>query len=449
MSTIQSRRGLDLPIDGAANSPDIYATTSPERVALLPTESWGIKVKMLAQVGDAIQLGTPLYCDRRDEAAVFGSPGSGTLVAVNRGERRAVQSVVVELDGESSHQAFSQPDLGKAGQDEVRGALLRSGLWPALRQRPYDRVAHSEGKPRAILVVATDSRPLAPAPLDVLAGREAEFLFGMRVLDKLADGPTWLCHAKGEDWSHLAPEGVNTQSFGGPHPAGTPGYVIHKLAPVGPAHTTWYVGYQDVADIGHLFLTGKYPTERVVALVGPMLRQPRLIRTRRGADLQVLLKGEFEAAQPRVIDGSVLEGREHVPGAPSGYLGRYCNQITVIEGRTNRELLTWALPMAGRFSDSNTVLDKFVSSRFNFDADTNGSLRAIVPVGMYERVMPMDILPTQLIKALASHDLESAEKLGVLELGEEDLALCQYVDPSKQPLTDMLRTMLTRIEKEG
>lgn len=449
MSIIQSRRGLDLPIHGAADSNTVHPGPAPSRVALLPQESQGIKVKLLANEGDRVRIGTPLFCDRRDEAAVYGSPGAGTLVAVNRGTRRMALSAVVELDKEEEHEPFQAPDLGSASADAVRAALLRSGLWPSLRQRPFDRVAVSTEQPKAVIVVAADSRPLAPAPLEVLSGRETEFEFGMRVLAKLTDAPTWLCHAKGEDWTHLAPAGVQAQSFGGPHPSGTPGYAIHKLAPVGTGSSTWYAGYQEVAEIGHLFLHGKYATERVVAVVGPVVREPKLVRARLGADLASLLKGEFEAAEPRVIAGSVLEGREHAIGSPQGFLGRYQNQISIIEGRTHRELLTWALPLSGRHTASNTSFDKFIRSRFQFDADTNGSLRAIVPIGMYERVMPMDILPTQLIKALASHDLETAEKLGVLELGEEDLALCQYVDPSKQPITDMLRTMLTRIEKEG
>lgn len=449
MRTIKSRRGLNVPIHGAVSSPDVHSTPTPSRVALLPQESWGIKVKMLAQVGDAVKLGTPLYCDRRDEAVLFGSPGAGKVVSINRGERRSVLSVVIELEQREEHESFQPCDPAKTDAADLRKALLYSGLWPVLRQRPYDKVAHSESEPVALIVTASDTRPLAPSPLAVIDGRESEFKYGLAVLAKLCSVPTYVCHAAGEDWGHLLPEGVQAQAFGGPHPSGTAGYQIHKLAPVGPQRVTWHVGYQDVADVGQLFLTGKQPTERVIALVGPVMREPRLIRTRRGVDLAPLCEGEYEAAEPRVVSGSLLEGSTSEPGSPTGYLGRYANQVSVMEGRTNRELLTWAKPIAGRFTQTNTLLDKFFRSRFKFDADANGGLRAIVPAGMYEKVMPLDILPTQLIKALASNDLESAEKLGVLEIAEEDLALCQFVDPSKQPLTDMLRTMLTRIEKEG
>ncbi|MFT7678258.1 MAG: Na+-transporting NADH:ubiquinone oxidoreductase subunit A [Planctomycetota bacterium] len=449
MSTIKSRRGLNVPIHGAASSLDVHTTPATSHVALLPQESWGIKVKMLAQVGDAVKLGTPLFCDRRDEAAVFGSPGAGKLVAVNRGHRRSVLSVVIELDHREEHEDFQVCDPSKTSAEDLRKALLYSGLWPVLRQRPYDKVANSEAQPSALIVTASDTRPLAPSPLAVIAGRETEFKYGLAVLAKLCGAPTWLCHAAGEDWNHLLSEGVRAQGFGGPHPSGTAGYQIHKLAPVGPQRSTWHVGYQDVADVGQLFMTGKQPTERVIALVGPVMREPRLLRTRRGADLAPLCKGEYEAAQPRVVSGSLLEGMICEPGSATGYLGRYANQVSIMEGRTDRELLGWVKPVAGRFTQTNTLLDKFFRSRFKFDADANGGLRAIVPAGMYEKVMPLDILPTQLIKALASNDLENAEKLGVLEIAEEDLALCQFVDPSKQPLTDMLRTMLTRIEKEG
>ncbi|MEZ6004937.1 MAG: NADH:ubiquinone reductase (Na(+)-transporting) subunit A [Planctomycetota bacterium] len=448
MPTIKTRRGLNIPIHGAAQSLEIQSAPAPKTVALLPQESWGIKVRMLAQEGDTVSIGTPLYADRRDEAAVFGSPAAGKVVAVNRGHRRAVLSVVIAVEGDACV-PISRLDAASADGDQVRKALLGAGLWPCFRQRPYDKVPHSASTPKAIVVQAYDSRPLAAPHMALLAGRKAAFQHGLALIHRLSGGRTFLCVQDGQPWGDWGVSGVNVQSFAGPHPAGTAGFSIHKMAPVGPGASTWYIDAQDVADIGETFSTGKIPTRHVVALTGPEAKNPRLVETRRGADIASLVTGESSASETRVLCGSVLEGRITTPGSPEGYLSRYANQVTLMEGATKREFLSWALPVAGRFTQTNTMFDKFFRSKFKFNADENGSLRAIVPIGQYEAVMPMDILPTQLIKALASHDLESAEKLGALELAEEDLALCQFVDPSKQPLTDMLRSMLTRIEKEG
>lgn len=446
MPTIKIRRGLDIPIHGAAPSTEITEAQPAQRVALLPQESWGIKVRLLVAEGDEVQIGTPLFVDRRDEAVLFGSPAAGRVVEINRGHRRAVLSVVIEPSGDA---CIPVPKLSdSASADEVRQALLASGLWPCLRRRPYDSVARSDESPRAIIAQAHDTRPLAAKPQDLLQGRKEAFRHGLALIHKLSGGKTFLAVDADAAWSEWTTPGVTVQAFSGPHPAGLPGTSIHHLAPAGPGVVTWHIDAQDVADIGETFLNGRIPTRRVVALTGPEAKNPRLVATQRGASTE-FARGESSAHSTRVLSGSVLDGRITNPGDDEGFLGRYANQVCLMEDSTEREMLAWALPVAGRFTQTNTMFDKFFRSKFKFNADENGSLRAIVPIGQFESVMPLDILPTQLIKALAGHDLEGAEKLGALELAEEDLALCQFVDPSKQPLTDMLRDMLTRIEKEG
>ncbi|HPF15328.1 MAG TPA: NADH:ubiquinone reductase (Na(+)-transporting) subunit A, partial [Planctomycetota bacterium] len=379
MPTIKNRRGLDIPIHGAAQSSAIQDAPEPTYVALMPPESWGIKVRLDVQVGDVVSIGTPLFADRRDEAAVFGSPAAGTVVAIHRGQRRKVLSVVIEVHGESCIPI--QPLNGAdANQDQVRTALLASGLWPCLRQRPYDRVALSTNTPRAIVVQAHDSRPLAAAPQALLAGRKEAFRAGLALLDKLSGGHTFLCVAHDANWNDWTSPGVKVQAFEGPHPSGTPGLSIHELAPVGAGRVTWYIDAQDVADIGETFSSGRIPTRRVVALTGPEAKTPRLIATRRGAQIDGLVRGESNAKETRVLCGSVLEGRICPPNEPEGFLSRYTNQITLMEGGTEREFLSWALPVAGRYTHTNTMLDKFFRKTFRFNADENGSLRAIVPV---------------------------------------------------------------------
>lgn len=449
MATITIKRGLDVPLHGALASHEAVDRLDVGRVALLPQESWGIKVRLLAREGDEVKVGTPLFCDRRDEAVLYTSPAAGTIKAIHRGERRVVHSIVIEARGFEDAVPFHPLDLRKSDRATVLAALAGSGLWPALRRRPFDRVAQTTDTPRAIVVQAYDSSPLAPDLRELVRGREQDVKAGLAVLKALTDGPVHLAVQAGKDWAACVADGSQVTEFEGPHPAGTAGTSIHHLAPAGAQRTTWYAGVQDVADIGRLFTTGKRPTTRVVAITGPEAKAPKLVRTRPGADIDLLLQGESTAREARVVNGSALWGTTANPASPTGFLGRYAQQLTLLENNVTRDLLGWALPVNGRFTKTNTVFDKFFRKRFKFDTDTNGSLRAIVPIGVYEAVMPLDVLPTQLIKSLACGDIEMAEKLGVLELAEEDLALCQFVDPCKVPITDWLRSMLTTIEKEG
>lgn len=449
MTDIQIKRGLDIPLPGALESHESADAPRAARVALLPPDYPGIKVQMLVQEGDDVLLGQPLFCDRRDPEVLYCSPSAGTVQAVNRGQRRAVLSVVVTAA--DADQQVELPKLNDSCDRETFvAALKQSGFWPCLRQRPFDKVAQSGETPRSLFVTAVDSNPLAVSPKELLAGRDEHFRLGLELLSKLPEGKTFLCTGAGEDWSAFLAAGVQQQGFKGPHPSGNVGVHIHHLDPVGQGRTAWHIGAQDVADIGEAFSTGRIPTARRVAVTGPAALDRRIARTRRGAETSVFSSHAPSSTRVRVVSGSLLSGSTAQPGSEGGYLGRYANQVTLIEDDPQRELLGWSAPVGKRWSLTNTYLAKFLRPRkLRYDTDLNGSLRAIVPIGSYEKVMPMDILPTQLIKALASDDLEGAEKLGVLELAEEDLALCQFVCPSKIAITDMLRAMLTRIEKEG
>ncbi len=449
MSVVKIRKGFDVPIHGGLESALVQDGPKIHHVALKPQEAWGIKVKLLVHIGQKVKLGEPLFYDKRDEAVLFTAPGAGEVVEINRGKRRMVQSVVIRLDDQEEQLPFDAVDPVRAEADEIRGHLLRSGLWPCLRQRPYDKIAHSAQDPRSIFVTAMETQPLAPPPLAALEGREAHFRAGLVALTKLCSGRVRLCTRAGEDWSAFQVDGVEHTQFEGKHPAGNAGVHINALDPVGPGRTVWHLGYQDLADIGEFLGTGRIPTARVCALVGPAVKQPSLMRTRRGASTADLTEGRLEAAQPRLISGSVLGGWTAKPASPYGYVGRWDNMLCVIDDAPKREFLGWLNPLGKRHTYTNSALAKFLRREYQFDSDTNGGDRAIVPIGSYDQVLPMDILATPLIKALAAGDLEGAEKLGVLELAEEDLALCEYVCPSKIPVTNLLRDMLERIEKEG
>lgn len=449
MSAIKIKRGLNLPITGSLQTTEVVKGPVIKHVALLPQEAVGIKVKLQCEVGQTVKVGTPLFFDKRNPQALFTSPSAGEVLAIHRGQRRAVLSVVVMVDESDAQVEFSPFDASKSSREELVDHLCRSGFWPCLRQRPFDSVPATDSTPQAIVVSAGDSSPLAPSPLLLLKGREEHFKAGMAALSKLTDGPTWLATHGGGDWGALLADGVKHQNFDGPHPAGNVGVAIHHLAPVGSEKVTWHIGYQDVADLGEFMATGKLPTERLIALVGPGVRQPKLMRTRKGAATGDLCALDTPFEKARFICGSALGGRVCPPSTETGYVGRYANMITVLNDQPKRRFLDWVHPFGKQHTVTNTLLAKFTNKAFDFDTDLNGGHRGIVPIGSYEEVMPMDILPTQLFRSLAGNDLEGSEKMGVLELAEEDIALCEYVCPSKLELGKMLRAMLTRIEKEG
>ncbi len=457
MTLIRIQRGLDLPVPGAVTSTDLQRVADPARVALLPQQSWGIKVQMLVQEGERVQVGTPLFADRRDETALYTSPAAGVVESVVRGEKRVVLAVIVRVDNFEDQAPLPTCDPTRASRTELVSVLAASGLWPALRQRPFDRVARTNDVPRSIFVTAIDTEPLAVSPREAVRGREPFFLNGLKALVKLAERGVWLCSSAEEDWSDLRSEngkplsGVQARMFRGPHPAGLVGTHIHFLDPVGAKRAVWHVAAQDVADIGEFLATGRLPTRRRIAVVGPAAAKRAFVETRRGAETALFQSfADSSHGAVRLICGSALSGRTAAPGTEAGWLGRWERQITFLSDAPERELLGWSAPIGKRYSITNVYPAKFLRAKsLVYDTDINGSPRAIVPIGLWERVMPLDVLPTQLIKALAADDFEDSEKLGALELAEEDLALCEYVDQSKTPVTALLRAMLTRMEKEG
>ncbi len=449
MPTIKIKKGLDLPISGALRSEEVSTGPPIEHVALLPQEAVGIKTRLLVQVGDAVQLGTPLFVDKRNEQAAFTSPAAGEVVAIHRGKRRAVLAVVVKVSGFEDQVPFTAADPEGLTAEQLSELMCRSGLWNSLRQRPYDKVPEVGSEARALFICAADSNPLAASPLSLLKGRADGFRAGLTALSKLAPGKTWLCtHGQG-DWTGLTPDGVQEQRFEGAHPAGNVGVHIHHLDPVGAGRVAWHIGFQDVADLGELLLSGKLPTVRRIALSGPAAKDPRVVETVRGAAMADLGANQAACDKPRFISGSVLAGATAEPGKETGFLGRYHNQIVVLDDAPQRAFLGWLNPFVKAHTVTNTALAKFTRKKFDYTTDVQGSLRAIVPIGSYEKVMPMEVMPTQLFRALCSNDLGLSEKLGVLELAEEDIALCEYVCPSKIAFGSLLRAMLTRIEKEG
>lgn len=442
-----ARKGLDLPISGAPDS-TISEAAQPNRVALLGHDYIGLRPRMLVGVGDAVRLGQPVFEDRTLDGVVFTAPAAGTVAAVHRGAKRAFQALVIDLGGDDATEFSAYSDTAGNARESVTQLLLESGLWTAFRTRPFSRTPMPGSVPHSIFVTAVDSHPLAPAPEKSIEGREEDFERGLAVLGQLTDGVVHLCVGKGSSIG-AGSSGAKVSQFAGKHPHGTVGFHIHMLDPVYRKKTVWHVGYTDVLRIGRLFRTGELDTSQLISVAGPMVKTPRLVRTRMGADTESLTQGELEDGESRVISGSVLSGNRAM-GDVFGYLGRFSRQLSAISEGRERKMLGWTMPGFDRFSAIPTFFSALLpGKKFDMTSSTNGSRRAMVPIGTYERVMPLDIMPTHLLRAITVGDVEWAEELGVLELDEEDLSLCTFVDPGKSDFGPALRRTLEQIQKEG
>ncbi|HOC67851.1 MAG: Na(+)-translocating NADH-quinone reductase subunit A [Candidatus Hydrogenedentes bacterium ADurb.Bin101] len=483
MGNHQIRKGLNLPIAGEPQQ--VVSPKQANCVAVMALDHVGLKPRMLVQPGDVVKRGQALFEDKKAAGALFTAPGAGTVRAVHRGERRALQSVVIDLtESEASgsptaedfqlFSAYTGSPVDSLSREQVRDLLVESGLWVSLRTRPLSHVPHPEGVPNSIFITACDSNPLAPDMDALVDGRQAALDAGVLAMTKLTPGTIFFCKsAKDKLAPTVSAPNLQVETFSGPHPSGTVGVHIHTLDPiglriterrprwdhlglhihlldpVGGAKTVWHIGLQDLLSVGELFLTGKLDVTRIISLGGPMVKKPRLLRTRLGASIGELVAGELEDGENRIISGSVFNGRQ-AAGEVLGYLGRFHNQICVLREGREREFMGWLAPGGNKFSISRLFLSKLTPSKlFGMHTGTHGSPRAIVPIGLYEQVMPMDIQPTYLLRSLCVDDVEQAEKLGCLELDEEDLALCSFVDPGKTDFGPILRRNLELIEKEG
>ncbi|WP_064697700.1 Na(+)-translocating NADH-quinone reductase subunit A [Rhizobium aegyptiacum] len=436
-SVVRLRKGLDISIAGAPHQA-IEQGRRTGSVALVGDDYVGLRPKLLVQRGDRVRLGQPLFADRRDARIVFTAPGSGRVTAVNLGERRMLRSLVISIEGDGDQETFPTHVPGSS-REAVIEILLRSGLWTALRTRPFGRVPLPDSVPRAIFITAIDTNPLAARPEVVLAEHEEDFASGIAIVGRLAECPVYLCMSPGPAMGHDYGRRVTRVCFSGPHPAGLPGTHIHFLSPAGIGHEVWHIGYQDVIAIGRLFATGRLSTERVIALAGPAVRRPRLVRTRLGADLSELVEGEVADGPTKIMSGPPLAGRRAEP--PTGYIGRYHVQVIVLRESPpcERSLRSW-------LSELGFGRETFPRPSASHLAD--GEAAAVVPLEILERVMPLDILPAPLLRALAAGDTERALDLGCLELEEEDLALCSFVCPAGLDYGALLRRTLMQLEKE-
>lgn len=444
---ITIKKGLDVPVVGTPQQV-IHDGNPIKTVATLGEEFVGMRPTMFVKVDDRVKKGQVLFEDKKNPGVKFTAQAAGVVKEINRGEKRILQSVVIEINGEEQETFTSYPanELSNIKREDVIANLVNSGLWTALRTRPFSKVPAIDSTPIAIFVSAMDTNPLAADPEVVINEQSEAFQQGLTLLTRLTDGEVFVSKSPGANIPVAA--NIQVNEFAGKHPAGLVGTHMHFLKPVSAEKFAWHVGYQDVIAFGQLFTTGELNSSRVVSLAGPAAKNPRLVKTVIGANTADLTANEMLDGEVRIVSGSLLLGA--IAAGVHAYLGRYHVQVSLLKEGRDKELFGYMYPGPNKFSVTRAYMSHFFPKKlFNMTTTTNGSARAMVPIGNFERVMPLDILPTMLLRDLCAGDTDGAQQLGALELDEEDLALCTFVCPGKTDYGVILRDCLTTIEKEG
>ena len=448
---VKLKKGLDLQLAG---KPEQRIDKAPRvsSVAVIGPDYVGLKPSMSVEEGDRVKLGQPLFEDKKNPGVVVTAPASGTVRAVNRGARRVLQTVVIDIDGDDDAVTFDAIDAGRldsADPQALRDTLVASGQWTALRTRPFGKIPAVDAEASAIFVNAIDTNPLSADPQVVIGDQPELFKAGLKALLRLTEGPVYVCVAPGADIPVPESDRIRVAEFAGPHPAGLPSTHMHFLHPVTVEKPNWHIGPQDVIAVGALLTTGRIRTERVVALGGSVVSKPRLLRTRLGASIDDLMRGELRDMDARAISGSVWNGRRAAGWA--AFLGRYNTQVSVLPEGHQRRLFGWLNPFGERYSVTRAYVSAITARNRDFDLNTstNGSPRAMVPIGNYEKVMPLDIVATPLLRSLIVRDTDTAQGLGALELIEEDVSLMSFVCVGKYDFGPHLRASLDLIERDG
>ena len=447
MSTVYSiKKGLDIKLLGEAEK--TLVDLNAVKFAIKPTDFVGCFPKMLVQEGDEVKAGTPLFFDKYRENIVVTSPVSGKVIALTRGAKRLLLEIVVEANGKNEAIDFGKSKIDGLSREAVVEKMLKSGVWPMLRQRPYSLIANPADKPKAIFVNAFDSAPLAPDFDLIVHGHADDFQAGLDALAKLTDGKVHLnVHEKlTASKVFLNSKNVQINHFKGPHPSGNVSVHINRIDPLNKGEVVWYAGPQEVLTIGRLFNEGKFDAARLICLAGSEVKSPKYYKTFVGACIADMVQKNTEGDELRYISGNVLTGDKV---DKHGFVGFYHSMVTVIPEGNYYEFLGWGLPGMKKFSFSGTFLAKlFPNRKYRLDTNLHGGERAFVMTGKYEEVFPFDIYPMQLLKAILAENIDQMENLGIYEIDSEDFALCEVIDTSKTEMQAIVRKGLEFIRKE-
>lgn len=445
-NTIKLKRGLDIQLLGAADK-KLTKLPMAARYAVVPSDYIGLTPKLLVKVGDEVKAGTPLFFDKNNQEVLFVSPVSGVVEAVKRGDKRKILEVVVTPAQIQEYKQFEIKNLAQASREEVIGTLLSSGLWSMIIQRPFGVMANPADAPKSIFISSFDTAPLAADMNYVLEGESGNLQKGIEVLQKLTTGVVHLSLLEGKEGIFAGLNGVEKHTFCAPHPAGNVGVQIHNIDPINKGEVVWTIDIQNLAIVGRLFSTGKVDMSKKIALTGSELKDPKYVSLITGASIDSIVSdGDCIQSNVRIINGNALSG---VKVEKSGYFGPYTSQITALPEGDDYELFGWAMPRFHKFSVSRSYFSWLMpSKKYALDTNLNGGERPFVLSGLYEKYLPMDLYPVYLLKSILANDIDKMENLGIYEVIEEDLALCEFVDPSKTEMQQILRDGITTMIKE-
>jgi Na+-transporting NADH:ubiquinone oxidoreductase subunit A len=446
-SSVKLKKGLDIRIKGVAEK-NLAGEVLSVFYGVKPVDFPGLTPKLDVKPGDKVLAGTPLFHDKIHPEIIFVSPVSGKVVSINRGDRRKLLEIVVEKEGDEFI-TFGKSDPNFLSREKVKETLLKSGLWSVVRQRPYHIIANPNDLPKAIFISGFDSSPLAPDYNFIMENSSPVcFKTGLSALKRLTDNRINLVLSGKGNFAEILEkaDGVEISRFSGPHPAGNVGIHIHHLDPINKGEIVWFVNLQDVLAIGRLFEEGIYKQERIIALTGSEVLHPQYYKVRSGTSIWEMVKDNVRNGNLRYISGNVLTGSRI---ESNGFLGYYDSQVTVIPEGDYYEFFGWMLPGISKFSFSKTFASSLIPRKsYVLDTNLHGGERAFVITGQYEKVVPMDIYPMQLFKAILAEDIDSMENLGIYEVAEEDLALCEFICPSKIEIQSIVRKGLDLMIRE-
>lgn len=444
---VKIRRGMDISLEGQPEN-NVHSVSTPATFAIKPRDFKGLVPKLQVKQGAEVKAGDCLFTDKSNDSICFASPVSGEVVEIVRGDRRAILEIKILADSNLSFKSFETSGYMSKSREDVKSLMLEAGLWPFIVQRPFGVIADTDVAPKAIHVSGFDSAPLAADLGVTLKGEEANLKAGFEVLKKLTDGKVHLnLHSKKNKEVYSQVSGVEINTFDGPHPSGLVGVQINKIDPINKGDVVWTIKPQHVAFIGKFFETGKVDLEQTIVVAGSEVNKPAYYTSRMGACVDTLLNDNLAQDNVRLISGNVLTGTAI---QKDGYLGYFDNQLSVIPEGDHYEMLGWLFPSYPRPTLSNSLpISKFLKKTFKVNTNPHGEPRAYVVTGQYEKVMPMDILPQQLIKAVMAKDLELMENLGIYEVIEEDMALCEFVCTSKTNVQQVLSEGLELMAEES
>lgn len=448
MGVFKLKKGYDIPLQGSAER-RVEKVPKTKAIAVQPIDFRGMRPGMKVEPGDAVKRGSILFVDKQKPEILFRSPTAGTVREIVRGERRVIQRVIIDVGADSSESfdSINKAQIDKLSAAKTKELLLNSGLWPTLRQRPFDRIADFTKTPRAIFISAVDSAPLQAETDILLEGREVDFQLGIDLLAKLTDGKIHLSVSASTETFFSKITGVETHQFSGPHPAGNVGIQVHHIDRLLAGQIIWYISPRHVAQIGSFLSKGEYPAAKTYALTGSELTDRHYVKAIEGALVSDLVNTPIAADKQRVISGNVLTGQQT---RADGFVGFYDDMLTVIPELTGRRFMAWVQLGFKASSFWRMYFSKLTPGKKQAPTtDLNGGERAFVSTGEYEKVVPMDVLPVHLCKAILIEDIELMEQLGIYEVAPEDLALCSYICPSKIEFGDIIEKGMQTMEKEG